>query len=222
MLEYIKHLLQLVVSPAQGWTDIARDERAAFRHDAQELRYGPRKGASAADGTPLETDEMVENHWEGARVRGLYTRCFLPLVGVCAASVFVRMAYAEGPGFLKALQLALVTFVSLFLSSQVSRYVFGVAMPRLNGWRDDSNSWRGQLLIMFTLSFLAIVTLVENVVKVRIALLDFLPFYSAFIVWKGARFMQIEEKNILAYVAVATTTLLGSEYVLSNIFKAII
>lgn len=221
MLEYVKHLLQLIVSPAQGWEDIACDERRAFRRDAQELRYGT--PASNVEGvTQAEIDEYVENEWENARVRGLYTRCFLPLTGVCAMSAFVRMLYSDGPGFLKALQLALISFVTLFLSSQVSRYIFGWVMPRLNGWRSDAATWRSMLLTMYTLSFLALVTLVENVVKVRISLLDFLPFYSAFIVWKGAKFMLIEEKNVLAYVAVATVTLLGSEYVLSNIFKAII
>lgn len=132
------------------------------------------------------------------------------------------MFYEGGPGFLGALQMAIITFVSLFLSTQFARYVFQTYMPRLLSEATVEKRGRWMSMIMYCVTFLGIITLVSNVVKVRIALIEFLPLYVVFILWKGWRYAGVEERNIGLFMIMATASILGSAYLVSFLLNALV
>ena len=77
-------------------------------------------------------------------------------------------------------------------------------------------------MIMYCVTFLGIITLVSNVVKVRIALIEFLPLYVVFILWKGWRYAGVEERNIGLFMIMATASILGSAYLVSFLLNALV
>lgn len=199
---YLRNMLQLVFAPSRGWEDLEAEE-------------------TGMDG-------------EGARRRalGIFHRCFLPIAGVCAASRFVRLLYGDGGGVLGAVQGAIVAFVSLFLAAQFARWAMQIAMPQIMETRTEPGSgeagrslWnraRVLELICYSLTFLGFVELLDNVVKVHIALLAFLPIYVVFIIWKGGAYLKVPPHNVLMYVIIATTAIAGSAYFISFLLQAVI
>lgn len=153
---------------------------------------------------------------EASRV---YRSAFLPLIGVCSASSLVRIFY--GVDFLGALALGLVNFVSLFLSYYIACWVLAAWMPRLAG-DNDGDTRRYQLLVMYTLAIVALVCLLVNVVKIKIAILSFLPLYTVFVLWKGCRFAGVRPENEGLFMLMSTACILGSFYGLSFLFSSLI
>ena len=219
VINYLKNLVQLIFSPTRGWEDLETDEKReflAYRNSRLE-HYGGTEGASFHNET---------RQWEERESARQFRFGFLPCIAVCACSSFVKMLYNGGPGFLGALQMAIITFVSLFLATQSARYAFSVYMPRLCGKTglDDGGYSKGRsmLMIMYCLTFLGLITLVANIVKVRIALIEFLPLYVVFIIWKGWKFVGVEERNLGLFMIMATVSILGSAYLVSFLLNAII
>jgi len=62
----------------------------------------------------------------------------------------------------------------------------------------------------------------SNVVKVRIALIEFLPLYVVFIIWKGWKYVGVEERNLGLFMIMATVSILGSAYLISFLLNALI
>lgn len=164
------------------------------------------------------SDERHENE-EAVLV---YNRCFLPFAVVCAFSSFIRMLYSGGPDFLQALQAMLITFISLFLASQISRYGFMMYLPRLIKPGTTLRWGRAVNMIIYCLTFLGLITFIANLIKVRIAILNFLPFYGVFIIWKGWKYLGIEEKNEGVFMILATALILGSAYLISFILSTLL
>lgn len=169
-----------------------------------------------ANGWEDVADDFGNTPEEAARV---YRDKFLPLVAVCSASSFVPMLY--GVHFLDALSRGLVMFVALFLSFYIASWVMATYMPRLTDG-NGSGSSRYQLMVMYTLAIIAIVGLIANIVKVRIAILNFLPLYTVFVLWKGCRFAGVSVQKEGLFMLLSTGCILGSYYGLSFIFNSLI
>lgn len=221
MTNYLKNLVQLIFAPSRGWEDLEADGKREFLayRNSQLGEYGGKEGASFHD-------ELRQ--WEEREAARQFRFGFMPSIAVCACSSFVKMLYSGGPSFLGALQMAIITFVSLFLATQSARYAFMVYMPRLCGTSVASNDGGGysrgksMMMIMYCLTFLGLITLVANIVKVRIALIEFLPLYVVFIIWKGWKFAGVEERNLGLFMIMATVSILGSAYMISFLLHAII
>ena len=153
---------------------------------------------------------------EAARV---YRDDFLPLIGVCSASSLARMFY--GVDFLGALAQGIVMFVALFLSYYIACWVMASWMPRLTG-ENRGDTRRNQLAVMYTLSIIALIGLLVNAVKVRIAILDFLPLYTVFVLWKGCGFLGVDPRKEGLFMLMSTGCVLGSYYGLSVIFNSLV
>lgn len=151
-------------------------------------------------------------------VSRIYRGDFIPLIGVCSASSLVRVLY--GTDFLGALAQGLVTFVALFLSYYIACWVLASWMPRLAS--NDGDSGRYQVMVMYTLSVIALAGLLVNIVKVRLAILDFLPLYTIFVLWKGCRFAGVGPEKEGLFMLLSTACILGSYYILSFIFNSLV
>ncbi len=71
-------------------------------------------------------------------------------------------------------------------------------------------------------AFIALVALVDNVIKVQIGLQAFLPFYVVFILWKGCDFLEIDRRQEGLFMIVASASVLGAYYMLSFLFNALL
>ncbi len=151
----------------------------------------------------------------------VYRADFLPLIAGCSASSLIRILY--GVDFLGAFCHGLVMFVALFLSYYIACWVLASCMPRLSGVVVvDENSRRYRLMVMYTLAIIALVGLLENIVKVRMAILTFLPLYTVFVLWKGCRFVEVPQQQEGVFMLLSTACILGSFYGLSFAFNRLI
>jgi hypothetical protein len=64
--------------------------------------------------------------------------------------------------------------------------------------------------------------LLGNVIKVKLALIQFLPLYVIFIIWKGAHFVGISNEDIGPFMLMACGSMLGTVYGLSFIYNILI
>lgn len=157
-------------------------------------------------------------------VRSAYIRGFLPLITVASLAAFFRLVYAGGPDALSALSRAIIDFVSLFLSYHLSIYVISSVMPRFLD-PGDAEIGRDQrrlaLTSMMSIAFVALVVLVSNIIKVRVAILDFVPLYAVFIIWKGCGFLGVSRRQEGLYMIVASAAILGSVYIMTLFFSTL-
>ena len=217
VIRYLKNLIQLIFSPVQGWDDLDDEEKRGFM-DYRNSRldtHGGQRGASFHE---------EARQWEVQDAARQFRTGFLPFIAVCACSAFIKMLYNDSLGFLGALQMAIITFVSLFLAAQSARYAFQIYLPRMvdGAMATDYPRGRAMMLIMYCLTFLGLITFVSNAVKVRIALIEFLPLYVVFIIWKGWRFVGVREKDLGLFMLLSTVSILGSAYLVSFLLNALI
>lgn len=193
MLNFLRNIIQLIFSPQKGWEDLDEDD---YRRDG-------RKG---------DID-----------VRRLYLRNFLPLIIFCALTAFIRIPYEETVDFLKALQEVIIQFVSLFLAYHVAIYVFSCLTQRfLTHGTEKPDQRRLAILVLYSISVIAMIFLLGNVIKVKLALIQFLPLYVIFIIWKGAHFVGISNEDIGPFMLMACGSMLGTVYGLSFIYNILI
>jgi membrane protein len=184
---FLKYLFQIILSPAEGWNDMAYD---------------------------LNMNRV--------NVRQFYLRSFLPLVAICSASIFIRLIY--GADWLLCMASAIGEFVSFFLTYHLAIYIISWFMLRLvdADARDKQDQRRLAVVVMMSVSFIALVAMVTNIIKVKIGLLSFLPFYVVFILWKGCGFLTVDRRQEGLFMIVASASLLGAYYLLSFIFNALL
>jgi hypothetical protein len=140
----------------------------------------------------------------------------------CSLTFFVRVLFENGPDFLKALQVVIIQFFSLFLSYHVAVYVFSAMLPRIVRAGEQPDQRRSAIMILYCISVIALIFLIGNIIKIKLALISFLPFYAIFIIWKGAKFIGIPEENIGPFMLMSSLSVLGSIYGLSFIFNLLI
>lgn len=210
MTEYLKNLLQLIFSPAKGWEDL---------RSSAKKRFADEYDSSGKDVPPTLADECT---WEEAASMQEYYRSFLPLTGLFAVSAFARMLYEDDPDFLGALQNTLIIFVSLFLSSQIARYLLNMYLPRFIDPKTPARNGRIMQITMYCLTFIGLIICLTNIIKVRIALMEFLPFYVIFIIWKGCKYVGVAEIHEGAFMITATTLILGSVYLISFLLNSLV
>lgn len=168
----------------------------------------------------LERDDRRADGSRGnVDLRRLYLSRFLPMVLVCALTSFIRMFY--GMDFLGALQNVIIQFFALFLSYHLAVYIFSWFMPRILDGKDPDQR-RDSMMIMYCISVIALIFLLGNVIKVKLALIQLLPFYVVFIIWKGAYYVGVPERSLGAFMLMASASILGAVYGLSFLFHVLI
>lgn len=193
MIKYLKNIVQLIFSPQKGWEDLADDD---YR----------------VDGTRGAID-----------IRRLYTHCFLPLIAFCSLTAFVHLLYDTVPTFTGGLVAAIVQFFSLFLSYHVAVHIFSWCHPKLVLRDSTPDMRRNAIMVMYCISIVALIFLLQNVIKLgNMALIKFLPFYVMFIIWKGADFVEIPQRNIGSFMFMATAAILGTIYGLRFVFQILL
>ncbi len=158
-------------------------------------------------------------------VRSCYLSGFLPLIIIVSMAAFVGMLYTGGPDFLSALARCIIDFISLFLAYHLSIYIISSLMPKFIDpeYEDYGRDQRRLALTsMMSVAFVSLVFLVGNLIKVRLAFLDFVPLYAVLIIWKGCRFMGVSPRQEGLYMIVSSAAILGSVYLLSLVFSTLV
>lgn len=126
--------------------------------------------------------------------------CFYPLLALAAASDFAALIYDSTLDVSEVLIKAIITFMSYFLA------FFGISviakrLPKDGAGKLESSF--GKAFIMTLLSTLALFHVILEIFPIAEPVFVFLPLYTAYLLWRGIRFLRISENRIL--MAAVTT-----------------
>lgn len=181
MLTFIKLLFQLILSPAQGWSDIS---------------------------------------YAGLPVRRLASCGFYPIIGLAAVTSLLSGVYHPGAHWALLMQEGVVVFVKFFVS-----YFIAAAAFRSYGHRFSdvaSEEKRSQTYILFSLSLLALMDLLQNCIPIDLPVIGFLAIYVAVVMLRGAAYMGVAEDSVGKFMIFSVATVIVPPYLLGFIFNLII
>lgn len=231
---YLRNFVQLVLSPKHGWDDLADESAALWRAHEKAVAASDRSDAitdaDTEDQQPMSMQHkeysLSPEQWDERLADRMALHCFLPLAVVSALSPFVRMLYNSQATFMQTLLIAMTTLISLGVAFFVARISLQSLAP---GWcrvLEDSNNeaykpaypyGRWYMVVLFALSYLALIFMVSNLIKVHVALLDFLPLYVLYIIGCSRPFSCIKEVDRVNYFILMGIAILGIPYLISFI-----
>lgn len=181
MRSFLKHTLQLIVSPAKGWEDISH--------------------------AGLPVAKLTSD--------GLY-----PFLGITALSVFITGFYNSDTTLIQLIQGAIITFVKYFVTYFLAIAMFASLVKKMVD--GDLNDKKSQTFILYNVGLLALYNIIGNCLPVQLSIVQFLPLYSAIIIWKGARYMAVKQELAFQFSLLGIAVIILPPYLLDWIFSSII
>lgn len=189
-------MIQLVISPRNGWIDIAR----ANRNSKELLSTGlyPLIGLASL-----------------SSFIGLFFHAELTMVEALQKAIVTFICY-----------FATYFFANLMFSTFLSRVATVTDVDDSGDKVGSSMSYNPDeriynTFIIYNLGLLALITLIENVTVIEVSILQFLPFGVALIMWKGVDFMRIPEKRVGQFMFLAVFSILMPVYIGQYLFQSI-
>lgn len=152
--------------------------------------------------------------------KDLATKGFYPLLLITSLTVFLQGLYHVGFSFVSLLQLCIIMFVKFFLSFFISNFIFSMYGFRYSE-RGDSEK-HNQTFILFSLSLLALSSLIQNLIPMDLDVVYFLSIYVAIIMWRGVKYMAIYPDKRGSFMIFSILTIIVPPYLIGFLFEKIV
>lgn len=146
---------------------------------------------------------------------------FYLLTAFVALTWVARGFYAPELGWLKVIELVVVTYGVLFVSYFVGTFVMSVSLESLVT-RGEVNERRTRIFVMFGISLLALILLIANLLPAPTPVLWFLPVYVVVVLWKGAAYLGVSEKRAGLFTLMAFIAVMLPPMLLGWLFQAVL
>lgn len=146
---------------------------------------------------------------------------FYLLMGIVALTWVARGFYVPELGWLKVIELVVVTYGVLFVSYFVGTFVMSVSLESLVT-RGEVNERRTRIFVMFGVSLLALILLIANLLPAPTPVLWFLPVYVVVVLWKGAAYLGVSEKRAGLFTLMAFLAVMLPPMLLGWLFQAVL
>lgn len=126
---------------------------------------------------------------------------FYPLLGIASLSSFMSLFYQTDATFGHCLISALTIFISYFATYFIAGLVFSYSLAKFVTLPDNSDLSRTgalarfNIVAMFSLSIMTLITLIENLLPFENPITKFLFVYVIFILYRGADFAGVPEER---------------------------
>ncbi|MDE7154550.1 MAG: hypothetical protein K2O00_08965 [Muribaculaceae bacterium] len=152
--------------------------------------------------------------------RRLLVSGLIPLILLTAAVSFVRISYFSDYTWVDALQDAVINAVTFFGTYFIATFLLSLRLPYMQTEPGDSaeNNNKVDIFSAGIVGILLLITLVSNLIPLDISLLQYLPLYSAYVIWKGAPYLGIAKENIGQFMIIAVASLIIPVYALGYFF----
>lgn len=148
----------------------------------------------------------------------------------------VRGFYAAGPGFLGALQLAVIWFVAFYLGYHIAIFTLTATLHHFAGETAEkvasgeeaagkvgvADHHHLALFSMYCMGMFAIFTMISNMIRVELILVQVLPAYVIFVIWKGCDFLGIRAHSEGQFIFLASVMEIVSVYVIFFLLYAVV
>lgn len=174
---FLQNLLQLILSPGNGWEDIYRGRQEGGEHE--------------------------------------FRSCYFPLVVIAAASALVPIFYYHEMYVARQILEGVVIFIMYFLG-----YYIGVFVLSTLNYNLSMGACR--TFVLYSLSLLALITILVNCLPMTTVLLFFMPIYIAIIMWKGCQFLGVPKSQEGNFMLAAIFGVLLPPYFIYFLFLLLI
>lgn len=196
MLQFLRYMLQLIISPKNGWADILRaniDPKLLLQSGLY-----PLLGATAI-----------------TCFFAVYYQAEVTLVMALQQAIVVFISY-----FITYF-LANLTFSTL-LNPMMSGAVQGENAGEKEIVHYESDDRLVQTFVLYNVAILASVTFLRNILPIEISLLQVLPLGVVFIMWRGVEYLNIPEKRTGQFMFLSVFSILVPAYLFRYLFQLII
>lgn len=145
---------------------------------------------------------------------------FFPLLGVAAASEFIRLFYHNSGGFLTVFELAIALFGSFFVSFFVGRIILSNYLVNLVD--GELNQTKLSTFIIYGLGLLLLIEIIENILPTELTLVKFLPLFVALILYRATAYLSVKSGSELRFLCVAALAVIVLPIVIFSLLELII
>lgn len=152
--------------------------------------------------------------------RQLVRRRLFPMFGIAALTKFVQMAYKPELEFDVALIMAVVIFVSLYVTYYFADMMFREYLDRfIDGVGDATKSC---ITISYTLCLLSMAITLCNVIPSSLGLPLLLPIAVALVFWKSSLYLKVKPDKDFAFECFGVLTIIVPPYAIQGIFDSLL
>lgn len=120
---------------------------------------------------------------------------------------------------ISVIQEAIITFAALFATLFLAEFTMGLAMDKIC---DKEPSPRKNLTVaIYTIAILAIISIINNILPLDLAVLKFLPIYVGFILYKSIRYQSVADDRIGHYMFLTIFSIIVPPYLLMMVFDLV-
>ncbi len=138
----------------------------------------------------------------------LLSKAFYPLLAVLAITEFTPMIFDSTRSLSISLMLAITSFASYFITLYLTSYLLDGFYPELNPTHSINS--RHNDFIIYSIIYLVLLKIIDNLLPTHFAPLYFLVAYVIFIIYCGTEFVGIEQtdKNKVSKFVLLTSVLI--------------
>lgn len=152
--------------------------------------------------------------------RDMFRKGFMPLICVCALTVYLRLIYHADASFAVVFEQSAVCFLKYLISYYIAAYAFSIFLPALS---DNLPSLsKVHIFLMYSLGLLVILNMAINCIPMDVALLYLLPLYFYYVMWRGIAFLSISFEGAVRYMVLCACALLVPPYLIQFLINYII
>lgn len=149
----------------------------------------------------------------------LFRRQVLPLLGMAALSVFVRLVYNSDLQVIWLFVKAMVIFVSFFVSFFLALVVFKSYFHYF--CEGDPNERKFTTVIAYCISLLALTEIICNVLPVNLGLQYLLPLAVALVFWKADVYLRVRNDRDMPFALFGLCVVVLPAAIIRSIFFSI-
>lgn len=157
---------------------------------------------------------------EGREPKEIASDGMYPLFGIASLSAFVSFFYNDDCTLIGMLQHAIIIFVQYFIAYFIATFLYSVYAEKfVDG---EVNEKKSQTMIAYSLALLSIITIIGNCLPMELSLVQFLPVYVALVIWKGCKYMAVNNERVGQYMFFAIVSVILPPVLLGYMFNLII
>lgn len=151
----------------------------------------------------------------------LIVKGVLPFLIIVALSPLVSAYFKLSMSYHDAIIEGVIQFSGYFVSIYLCNFVFSWALGRwIQPRRQDPNAV--MTYVLYTVSAMAFITLLTNILPVDLSLWSFLPLYVVYIIWRGEQYMRIPYDRKPQFLACGVLCIFVPPYVLTYCLSLIV
>lgn len=168
--------------------------------------------------SPFKGWDNIARHDEDVPI--LLNQGFYPLVGITSLSAFIQYFYAISPKVVTYVENVVITFVAFVISYFLSSFLFSFFLKKMTDTEVKESSYN--TFILYSLSCLAIITIIENCMPMQLSIVEFLPIFVLLVMWLGNKYLHISENKGVVFIIFCAFAILVPPYLFSYLFSLLL